>query len=230
MLLALFLLASNLPAQTAIEPSVEYDVVFDATWSAKTHPVDFPANAHFSGLVGGLHNQLVTFWESGRTASQGIQNMAELGAQNTLLSEVNKRSPPALRTARLSGSGIGGGTGRSTLRFRADSSHPLVTLASMVAPSPDWFVGVHGLSLLDNGAWVAQKTVGLYPYDAGTDSGTTFTSPDQVTVPRGMITSNRHSAVGSERLRRPTGDPYLYSRATTSNPGKHLKPAPGPCR
>jgi hypothetical protein len=67
--------------------------------------------------------------------------------------------------------------------------HPLVTLCSMVAPSPDWFVGVSGLSLLENGEWVKNLTVSLLPYDAGTDSGVTFRSPDAVTVPRGVVTS-----------------------------------------
>jgi hypothetical protein len=66
--------------------------------------------------------------------------------------------------------------------------HPLVTLCSMVAPSPDWFVGVFGLSLIENGQWAKQVKIELYPYDAGTDSGVTFRSPDQVTVPRGVIT------------------------------------------
>jgi hypothetical protein len=30
----------------ASEPTAEYDVVFNATWSAATHPTDFPASAH----------------------------------------------------------------------------------------------------------------------------------------------------------------------------------------
>ena len=29
------------------------------------------------------------------------------------------------------------------------TDHPRVTLVTMIAPSPDWFVGVSGLSLLD---------------------------------------------------------------------------------
>jgi hypothetical protein len=53
----------------------------------------------------------------------------------------------------------------------------------MVAPSPDWFVGVSGLSLIENGSWVAEKVVQLDPYDAGTDSGVTFSSANLVTQP-----------------------------------------------
>ena len=233
-----FLLIHSSPTKAAgaaqpAESSVEYDVVFKATWSSATHPVDFPTSAHFSGLVGGLHNESVTFWESGRSASQGIQNMAELGAQSTLLNEVNAAIAAGAANRTLSGSGIGGGTGTSALRFRVDSSHPLVTLTSMVAPSPDWFVGVHGLPLLENGAWVSEKTVMLYPYDAGTDSGSTFTSPDKVTVPRGVITSIGTPPLGADGSAAPLGT-FTFTRvgpvprpATLGNISTRLQVLPG---
>jgi hypothetical protein len=57
----------------------------------------------------------------------------------------------------------------------------------MIAPSPDWFVGVNGLNLFENGSFVNEKTIILYPYDAGTDSGTTYTSPDEPTEPPAPI-------------------------------------------
>lgn len=58
----------------------------------------------------------------------------------------------------------------------------------MIYPSPDWFVGVSGLELcLENGSWVEQKILNLYPYDAGTDSGSTYISPDQPTIPKEPI-------------------------------------------
>jgi spondin-1 len=58
----------------------------------------------------------------------------------------------------------------------------------MIYPSPDWFVGVSGLELcLGNGSWIEQKILNLYPYDAGTDSGPTYISPDQPTIPKEPI-------------------------------------------
>jgi hypothetical protein len=51
----------------------------------------------------------------------------------------------------------------------------------MIAPSLDWFVGVAGLSLLNEVEWVEQRVVELLPYDAGTDSGDTYTSPNEPT-------------------------------------------------
>ena len=58
-------------------PEVEYTVVFEATWSAESHPDGFPPSPHFSGLIGGTHNDQVTFWEVGGLASPGMESMAE---------------------------------------------------------------------------------------------------------------------------------------------------------
>ncbi|KAL9692241.1 hypothetical protein quinque_015842 [Culex quinquefasciatus] len=55
-------------------------------------------------------------------------------------------------------------------------------------PSPDWIVGVSGLELcLTNCSWIENKILNLYPWDAGTDSGPTYISPDQPTNPPDAI-------------------------------------------
>jgi hypothetical protein len=167
-----------------------YRVVFDATWSQATHPTNWPANAHFSGLVGGTHNGNVHFWRDGETASEGIRLMAELGQKTTLLNEIAPAITNGTAYFQLSGGGISPSPGSVSLTFpqamRRD--FPLVTLVSMIAPSPDWFVGVDSLNLIENGQWVTNKLVTLYGKDAGTDSGMSYTSADQVTVPRGVVT------------------------------------------
>ena len=58
----------------------------------------------------------------------------------------------------------------------------------MIAPSPDWFVGVHDVDLLADGYWMDDLTIDLYAYDSGTDSGTGFTSGNQNTNPQAPIT------------------------------------------
>ena len=175
--------------QVISEPTAEYDVVLNAVWTAASHPTDFPASAHWSGLVGGLHNNRVEFWKPGSTATLGIQLMAERGAKVNLLDEVNAAIAAGTANRQLSGSGISSGAGATqTLRFQIDRTHPLVTLVTMVAPTPDWFAGVRGLPLIENGQWVQSKTVPIVPWDAGTDSGASFTSPDLLTTPRGVIT------------------------------------------
>ena len=77
----------------------------------------------------------------------------------------------------LSGGGLSMSPSSVSLEFDIVSSHPYVTLVSMLAPSPDWFVGVSGLSLLaEDGTWKDREEVSLLLYDAGTDDGATFTA------------------------------------------------------
>ncbi|MCS1409741.1 MAG: hypothetical protein M2R45_02926 [Verrucomicrobia subdivision 3 bacterium] len=174
---------SAFPSETA-----RFSVVFNAMWSPSLHPTDFPSNPHFSGLIGATHNEDLVFWEPGGTATPGIENMAETGGKSLLDSEIQTYTAMGTAQNLLSGGGIGQSPGSVSLEFEATQSHPLVSLVSMVAPSPDWFVGVHGLSLLVNGDWVNELSVDLFAYDAGTDSGVTYTSEDQDTLPQGVIT------------------------------------------
>ena len=44
---------------------------------------------------------------------------------------------------------------------------PYVSVTSMIAPSPDWFVGVDTLDLCDDSSWVNEVVRPAFPYDAG---------------------------------------------------------------
>lgn len=51
-----------------------------------------------------------------------------------------------------------------------------MSLAAKLAPSPDWIVGVSALELCNaNCTWSRSATIPLYPYDAGTDNGVSYT-------------------------------------------------------
>lgn len=63
----------------------------------------------------------------------------------------------------------------------------LSMLVKMI-PSPDWFVGVDSINLCQGNQWKQEVTVDLHPYDAGTDSGFTFSSPNFPSNPRENIT------------------------------------------
>ncbi|HXJ60695.1 MAG TPA: spondin domain-containing protein [Verrucomicrobiae bacterium] len=170
--------------------TARYQVVFNATWSQTSHPTNWPANAHWSGLVGGTHKDAVHFWRPGETASEGIRLMAERGQQATLLSEIAPAITDGTAQMQLAGGGISTSPGRVTLTFPEpmQRDYPLVTLVSMIAPSPDWFAGVDSLNMIQDGQWATNLVVTLYGHDAGTDSGTTYSSPDEVTTPRGVVT------------------------------------------
>jgi len=162
---------------------VTYEVTFDAIWSEETHPDDFPPNPHFSGLIGATHNEKIYFWREGKLASEGIKNMAETGNKFPLNKEIALQMLDQNAFRIISGDGLNPSPGSISLQFKICEKYPLVTLVTMIAPSPDWFVGVDSLNLFENGSFVDEKTVTLYAYDAGTDSGYSYESHDHPTVP-----------------------------------------------
>lgn len=177
------------PAPTP-EPApaqARYRVTFESTWSASSHPTDFPDTAHYSGLIGGTHTAGATFWQAGAAASEGIQLMAERGRKTPLDMEVMNAIAAGTAEFVLSGPALDVSPGTTSMEFDVSQSFPLVTLVTMVAPSPDWFTGVSGLLLFVNGQWLDEHTVELFPYDAGTDSGVSYESANEVTDPRGIV-------------------------------------------
>ncbi len=163
--------------------TAEYIVVFESTWSASTHPSGFPSNPHFSGLIGATHDSTLTLWTPGETASEGIESMAETGSKFPLTTDLDNAIEFGSAEHLLSGGGISVSPGTRTLTFSISDQYPLVSLVSMLAPSPDWFVGVHDLNLLDQGTWIDEIVVDLFVYDAGTDSGPDYTSSNEDTQP-----------------------------------------------
>lgn len=152
-------------------------------WSQEHHKDGAPlftevVQPHFSHLGGGTHNEQLVVWEEGGLSSPGMTEMQETGW-------VDHASRVDLQTefdAHID-SGMAGSflnypipnpwfpAGETIeLEFEISESHPLITLASMLGPSPDWFVGVSGLELRDADGWRSLVEVDLYPHDGGTRS------------------------------------------------------------
>lgn len=167
--------------------SATYKVIFQSDWSAVTHPDNFPSNPHFSGLIGATHNINTVYWKEASLASAGIESMAENGGKITLSNEINTNINLGDSDQILSGGGISSSPGNVELVFTISPHYSFVTLVSMLAPSPDWFIGVSGLNLMENGVWLESKTIELYVYDAGTDDGLNYTSADANSNPKQFI-------------------------------------------
>ncbi len=183
-------ISKSVSAQTATE--VEYSVTFKGMWNLQSTPGGVVSGGHFTTLIGAVHNSSVTYWSSGGLATPGVENVAELGATGTFRGEINASGNNKLSIIQQSpGSGP---EGSNTFDIEVTSDYPLVTLLSMIGPSPDWFVGISGLSLLDgDGNWKDELVVNLYPYDAGTEEGTEFTLNNSPTSPQEAISSIRNT-------------------------------------
>ena len=164
-----------------------FTVAFNATWSAATHPVSFPPGPHFSGLIGATHDSRYVMWAVGELASTGIKDMAELGSKTALTGEVEQAIQAGTAGGVVSGGGIVRSPGFTSALVETNTRYPLLSLTSMIAPSPDWFVGVAGLNLRPDGEWLDSATVELLAYDAGTDSGPAYTSANAATAPPAAV-------------------------------------------
>lgn len=166
------------PAQSAV-----YTVEYDVTWSESTHPATLPPGPHVSPIVIVSHMSENDLFASGGQATEGMEMMAETGATPVLEDEI-AANPSILNSA--VGTRIDA-PGSKTLEITLDREHSLLSAVSMLAPSPDWFVAVNSVELFEDGRWLEGLELAVRPYDAGTDSGSTFTADDLDTSPAGII-------------------------------------------
>ena len=187
------------PASDPVAPfhsTAIYTIRFQGAWTRAVTPDGRPGGAHFSRLIGAVHNADATFLESGERASPGVESMAEVGGTSTLRGEVNlaRNADPPTALSILEGSTNSiSPTATRTLSSRTlTTEFPRVTLTTMIAPSHDWFVGVSGLPLLNaSGLWLRSHAVDLFPWDAGTEEGDDFSLSPSVTTHGGEIASIR---------------------------------------
>lgn len=217
------LLASPAAAQDAGASRATYEVTFQGNWTLESTPGGVVGGAHFTTLIGAVHNDDVTFWRSGGRASPGVEEVAETGFTGRFRSEL-EASPHA--AAIVSQSVASGGTGSATFSIDVTTDHPLVTLLSMIGPSPDWFVGISGRSLLDAlDQWEPRVEIDLFPYDAGTEEGDEFSLSNPATDPQGVITSIRGTGKFSNE---PMARLTFVLTETATRPTVSLSASPNP--
>ena len=160
-----------------------YRVRFINNWTQANFPIQFPVNAHLTGMVGATHSEDIKFFDVGTMASIGVKDVAETGKKDLMLNEVGREISRGFADKALSGNGVNFGMTETTMEFSIRSSHPRVTLISMLGPSPDWFTGVQGLLLYVDNSWVSNLDIPLKVYDSGTDDGRTFNSSNSASAP-----------------------------------------------
>jgi len=167
---------------TVEQQTASYTVTFTSNWNSTNHPTDFPsATDHFSPATGMVHKPGTTFFKNGELASPGVEIMAESGGVGTLNDEINVIVNAGDAMSRINGGGIPHGSVETTFTIEVTEEFSLVTLVSMIAPSPDWFVAVEDVNLFNGSEFIQNTTIAAISYDAGTDDGSTYSSSNSDT-------------------------------------------------
>jgi hypothetical protein len=193
---------SAAPPSAAARPSMptgpaEYTVIVKSTWTRVSHPLEYPSDAHFSGMIGASHNAKYSIFAIGRRPTPGLERLSEEGKHSPLDTEIRSAIDQGSALMMFESGGIKNWRDSMVATVRVDSAHPLVSVVNMIAPSPDWFTGASDVNLASDGAWITRRTVTLYAYDSGGDDGTTYKAKDKDTNPKKPTTraATRHFVI-----------------------------------
>nr|XP_021533361.1 spondin-2 [Neomonachus schauinslandi] len=174
------------------QPLAKYSITFTGKWSQTAFPKQYPLfrpPAQWSSLLGAAHSSDYSLWRKNQYVSDGLRDFAERGEAWALMREMEAAGEKLQSVHEVfSAPAVPSGTGQTSAELEVHSRHSLVSFVVRIVPSPDWFVGVDSLDLCDGDRWREQVAVDLYPYDAGTDSGFTFSSPNFATIPQDTVT------------------------------------------
>ena len=123
--------------------------------------------------------------------------MAELGATVALNEKLALKIEANEGFDRVIGSSLSSGIGEISAELQVTEKYPSISLVTMLAPSPDWYVGIVDLNLIENGVFIEEKTICAKTYDAVRDSGQQFTSNDAPTSPKIPITIINNPSIGN---------------------------------
>ncbi len=184
----LLILLSSSALTQAGGHSARYRLELHATWSAQTHPYEWPAEGgHLSDLIGVTHHSRHVLFADGRTATTGLKLVAENGRSSIMLAELDEADRRKRIGEIFKADGLKQVPGKIAVEFNASLEHPLVSFVTMLAPSPDWFTGAASVPLHAEGVWRARVEGLLLAWDAGTDSGVTYMAENAETQPAESI-------------------------------------------
>uniref|UniRef100_A0A3Q2X777 Spondin-1 n=1 Tax=Haplochromis burtoni TaxID=8153 RepID=A0A3Q2X777_HAPBU len=138
--------------------TAKYRVTFYGNWSEKIHPKDYPRKHNFSVLHIGDYGY-----------GDEVLTVIKMKAQWPAWQPLNVRAAPSAE-------------------FSVDRTRHLMSFLTMLGPSPDWNVGLSAEDLCTKECgWVQKVVQDLIPWDAGTDSGVSYESPNKPSVPQEKI-------------------------------------------
>lgn len=174
------------PVDDGADPvTATYRITFMPDFTQANFPEDYPANPAFSGIFVAVHAPDKSVFKVGQLASDGVKSLAEDGSNTALDVELSSQGTgDSVDFVVFSLASSGGPTENQSIEIIIDPEKTSLSFLSSLTPSPDWFVGVDGFSLIESAnSLITTAEVTVNPFDAGTDSGTTYLSADNPTNP-----------------------------------------------
>lgn len=214
LLLCFFVCAFSFGQSTA-----NYDISITTIWNSTDH-TSVPSNAHWSPLAGATHKNQNDILEFGAIAplTDGIRNIAETGSTTNFQNEINANANTGIYLQQGFSPFAGNNSSASLSGVSVSEDLPYITLVSMVAPSPDWFIAINNLDLRSgnpsiNNGWKETFTLDVFAYDSGTDNGTNYGSSNSVNTPRTAISMVSGFPINGNRMATIT---FTYNSSTLS--------------
>ncbi len=192
---------SLLISASAFGLEATYQVKFIGNFTSDIFPGEnFPGNPHFSPVNVVSHNKSYKLFPKGTVATEGVKVVAETGNPGPLSLELEAAQNindvfEYQRTSPLDGDQV------ASLQITVKKEAPFISVLSMIAPSPDWVVGLNSVKLFKKGRFIQRLYAPLYAIDAGTDSGQDYKSVNESTLPQEKI--HRLKYIAGKRVKKP---------------------------
>lgn len=134
----------------------------------------------FSPMTAVTHDPRVSLFTSRDFASKALEMICETGANARMLREARALKDRVTSAESGTGGILGGNS--YTVEVNATCENYYLTALSMVAPSPDWIVQINNMPLMEHGKFINSTYGHLLAYDCGTDSGSNFTDPSDLSL------------------------------------------------
>lgn len=167
-----------------IDSAASYKIIITGTWKSPQHTI--PVTEHFTQFVGLIHSSECNVYKVGFLASKGVEDVAERGNSVILKKEMDSLIAlnKALSKFFLTIPGI---VGTDSTTINVNIKNAKISFESMLAPTPDWFVGIDSYNLIQNEKWITDIIIPVYGYDAGTEDGDVFGYANPATIPQQPI-------------------------------------------
>ena len=122
-----------------------YEIIF-FNQITDTEPGAASSSRHYSPMVAVAHGSAWAPFSIGQTASDGVKDVAELGATTQILSEASAQGATTQVAATRSEYPQRVTSGYQVAQIAVDATRPKLSALTMIAPSPDWFTGFSNVS------------------------------------------------------------------------------------